>query len=287
MPEIRWLGAAAVVIREGDLLYLLDPYVTRTVSYQDLLFNRRVPSGSYGSIWQSLVLAAMSRIVPPPVRLAAVMLGHTHFDHAMDLPLIAASRPEVPIYGSQSLDNLFFIHGPHLKDRVHVVGTRESVELEGGATATFIPSMHSTISRLLPTTLPGNIHRRHQRNTRLRVLDYRLGHIHAVMLQVGGVNILHLGSADFITQELRGLDIHLLLLALPGWKNRPNFVRDLVEDVNPRLLVPIHYDNLFHLTFNPRTQAPGADLGGFLLEWRRQGGDSRRIKLLEGEALEL
>ncbi len=70
---------------------LIDPYVTRA----------------------SLLRCAFGRVEPDHARIAtlfpkadAIVLGHTHFDHALDAPGDRAARPARSVFGSRSAANL-------------------------------------------------------------------------------------------------------------------------------------------------------------------------------------
>jgi L-ascorbate metabolism protein UlaG (beta-lactamase superfamily) len=91
----------------------------------------------------------IERYIPGPV--AAVLVGHTHWDHAVDAPAIAR-RDRCKVYGSDSLQRLMRLHG---LDGV-VVEPRHRYEI-GPFTVTFIPSRHSKLltTRAAPTSTTG------------------------------------------------------------------------------------------------------------------------------------
>ena len=73
--ELTWLGAAGFRLAYQGVVVWIDPYVTR-VSLADLAMRRVVPSSG----------DAVARWID---RADAVLVGHTHFDHALDVPAIA------------------------------------------------------------------------------------------------------------------------------------------------------------------------------------------------------
>src|SRR5262249_42214915 len=84
--RVRWLGTAGFAIEHDGWTVLLDPYLTRA-PLSRCIFRRLEPDE-----------AAAAKHTP---RADAIVLGHTHFDHALDAPLIAR-RTGASVYGSKS-----------------------------------------------------------------------------------------------------------------------------------------------------------------------------------------
>src|SRR5207244_1520281 len=75
--ELEWLGVAGYRLTyEGQTIYL-DPYVSR-VPLKALLRGRPALAD----------LAQHERWLRPRGRVLGVLVGHTHFDHAIDVPAI-------------------------------------------------------------------------------------------------------------------------------------------------------------------------------------------------------
>jgi L-ascorbate metabolism protein UlaG (beta-lactamase superfamily) len=87
-PPIRvtWLGTAGFAIEHAGTVVLLDPYVSRPSLWRCL----RAPLVSDAD--------AVARYAP---RADAIVAGHTHFDHVLDVPAIARATGAV-VYGSRS-----------------------------------------------------------------------------------------------------------------------------------------------------------------------------------------
>ena len=77
--EVEWLGVSGYRMTcEGQTLYI-DPYVSR-VSLASVL--RRQPAMPDPAL--------IDRYIGRPESVVGVVVGHTHFDHAVDAPAIAA-----------------------------------------------------------------------------------------------------------------------------------------------------------------------------------------------------
>jgi L-ascorbate metabolism protein UlaG (beta-lactamase superfamily) len=127
-----WNGSAwrAIALSyEGQTIYI-DPYLSR-VPLASVI--RRTPAHSDPGIHE--------RYLRHSRRVVGVLVGHTHFDHAIDVPAIAR-RYECDAYGSSSLVNLMRLHG--LAERAVQVAPLRRYEL-GPFTVTFVPSLHSKL----------------------------------------------------------------------------------------------------------------------------------------------
>ena len=95
--EIEWLGVAGYRLTFEGVTILIDPYVSRAPLRSLLLRRPALPDAEL-----------IERYLPGPV--AAVLVGHTHWDHAVDAPAIAR-RDGCTVYGSDSLQRLMRLHG--------------------------------------------------------------------------------------------------------------------------------------------------------------------------------
>src|SRR4051812_45280307 len=73
--ELEWLGVAGYALTYEQTTVLVDPYVSRVPLRSVLLRRRALPD-----------TGLIDRYVR---RAAAILVGHTHWDHAVDAPAIA------------------------------------------------------------------------------------------------------------------------------------------------------------------------------------------------------
>lgn len=128
--EVEWLGVSGYRMSfEGQTIFI-DPYLSR-VPLRDLVLRRQaVPDP-----------AALERFVGGPGEAVGVLVGHTHFDHAVDAPAIAR-RFGCKAYGSGSLRHLMALHG--LAAQAVEVDPYRTYEL-GPFEVSFTPSAHSKL----------------------------------------------------------------------------------------------------------------------------------------------
>jgi L-ascorbate metabolism protein UlaG (beta-lactamase superfamily) len=254
MVEIRWLGTASLEIAHDGKVLLVDPYLTRAGKV-DLFLRRLRPSEDrIREYAQGL-----------PGRVSAVVCGHTHFDHALDIPFIAREMG-CTLVGGASLKTLLEISKVDADIRVCRGG--EELVLPGGMTARMIPSLHGLVM-FGKVPYPGEIDPRGE--TPLKASQYRLGAMFTPRLEVGGVSIVHLGSANFIPSELEGQRCDILFMCVPGWKYVPGYPSRCIDLLRPEVVIPFHFDDF--TTGLPKTRKvrpmPGTDLPGFVDQVRR------------------
>lgn len=226
MVTIRWLGTAGIELNHKGRIILIDPYLSR-LKKADIFLCRLVPRTQTIDAY----LDALEG------ELGAIVCGHTHFDHALDIPRLAR-RTGATVIGCASLDALLATSG--LPGRVMISYLERPVSLDRDATVTLIPSLHGLIlGRLL--LFEGVIDR--NRTPPLRAHQYRLGAMNTVKVELGGVSFMHIGSAGFLEHALETHRCDVLFLCAAGWKTTKGYPEKVIEKVRPSVVVPVHYDD--------------------------------------------
>ena len=229
--ELQWFGTAGFRLAYQGTVVWIDPYVTR-VSMRDVLARRVVPAS----------VAAIETWID---RADAILVGHTHFDHALDVPAIA-QRFGCPVYGSTSLQALMALHG----GTANVVEPYRDYEV-GPFRFHFVPSQHSKLQLGLKVPYSGELTCEHV--DALTPQAYRCGQVWGIWIEVAGLRIYHQGSADLIEDAIRDRGVDLFLCGISGRRFTPNYVARIVKALAPRTIVPTHYDNFFRpLDAEPR-----------------------------------
>ena len=223
--EVTWLGTAGFRCAYQGTVVWIDPYVTR-VPFKDVALRHVVPASD----------EAVARWID---RADAVLVGHTHFDHALDVPAIAR-RTGSTVYGSRSLQHLMGLHG--LAAQARVVEPHRRYEV-GPFAFHFVPSVHSKLQLGLKIPYAGELTCEHL--DELTPQAYRCGQVWGIGLEVAGTRFYHQGSADFVEDELRDRDVDVFLCGISGRRFTPHYVERIVAKLRPRVIVPTHYDNFF------------------------------------------
>jgi L-ascorbate metabolism protein UlaG (beta-lactamase superfamily) len=244
--ELRWIGTAGFRLAYEGTVIWIDPYVTR-LPLGDLVRRRVVPSDEL----------AVARVVDAA---DAVLVGHTHFDHALDVPSIV-KRTGAAAYGSRSLDHLLRLHGL----AGTVVEPHRDYEV-GPFRFHFVPSIHSKLQLGLGIPYAGELTCDHLDH--LIPQAYRCGQVWGIHIEVAGMRFYHQGSADFLEDELRDHDVDVFLCGISGRRFTPRYVERIVTALRPQMIVPTHYDDFFH-PFEDRRFSFNVNLTGFADEVRR------------------
>ena len=224
--ELEWLGVAGYRLTYEGVSIFVDPYVSR-VPLRDLFLRRPALPDP----------ALIARYVRAPGPVAGVLIGHTHWDHAVDAPAIAR-RFGCTAYGSDSLARLMRLHG---LDAV-VVEPRKRYEL-GPFVVSFTPSRHSKLlfGRKVPFDGPLTCEDVHA----LWPGAYKCGAIYGIRIEVAGIALYHQGSADLEDTALGQEPVDVFLAGVAGRHVTPRYWERILPKLDPRVFVPTHYDDFF------------------------------------------
>jgi L-ascorbate metabolism protein UlaG (beta-lactamase superfamily) len=226
--EITWLGVSGYCLTyEGASLYI-DPYVSRVPLRSLVLRRRALPDP-----------AMLDAYAVAPGRVVGVLVGHTHFDHAVDAPALAA-RHRVPAYGSSSLARLMRLHG--LGELAVEVEAHRSYEL-GPFVVRFTPSRHSKLLLGRKVPMDGPLTCEHLDG--LVPTAYRCGPVYGIRIEVAGTSLYHQGSADLDDAELAHQPVDVFLAGVAGREVTPRYWERILPRLDPRVIVPTHYDDFF------------------------------------------
>lgn len=248
-----WLGTAGFKLSYQGTNLWIDPYVTR-LSLLQLVGRRVVPPSS----------EAVSRWVD---KADAVLVGHTHFDHALDVPAIAKATG-CKVYGSRSLENLMGLYG--LAPQAVAVEPHRDYEV-GPFKFHFVPSIHSKLQLGLGIPYAGELTCDHV--DELTPQAYKCGQVMGLHIEVAGTRFYHQGSADLLEAEIKDRGVDIFLCGISGRRFTPNYVARIVKALAPNLIVPTHYDNFFRPLEAQAEFSFNVNLTGFADEVRAASRD--------------
>jgi L-ascorbate metabolism protein UlaG (beta-lactamase superfamily) len=237
--ELEWLGVAGYRLAYEGTSVLVDPYVSRAPLRALILRRPALPDR-----------ALIDRYV---ARSDAILIGHTHWDHAVDAPAIAR-RDGASVYGSDSLARLMALHG----QASVVVEPHKRYEI-GPFTVSFTPSRHSKLlfGRKVPFDGPLTCEELHG----LSPGAYKCGAVFGIRIEVAGTSVYHQGSADLRDDE-RIDPAEIFLAGITGRQVTPHYWRRILPKLDPRVIVPTHYDNFFAPLSKPLTLVRKVGLEG-------------------------
>lgn len=226
--EVEWLGVSGYRLSYQGHSLLVDPYLTR-VPLGTLL--RREPA-----IPDPRLIDRFLGDAPNPV---GVLVGHTHWDHAVDAPAVAR-RFGCKAYGSSSLVSLMRLHG--LEQQAVAVEPRRRYEL-GPFTAQFFPSLHSKLVLGLAVPFDGELTCDHL--DALSPAAYRCGQVYGIKIEVAGISFYHQGSANLLDDEVPVGGVDYFLAGVAGRGFTRDYWRRILTRLQPQTIVPTHYDDFF------------------------------------------
>ena len=226
--QLEWLGVAGYRLTfEGKTLYI-DPYVSR------------VPLGALVRGRAALADSALhDRWLRPAGEVAGVLVGHTHFDHAIDVPAICA-RHGCSAYGSSSLAALMRLYG---RERQAVQVTPHAPQQIGPFTVTFVPSVHSKL--LLGYAVPSDGELTCEHLDALSPNAYRCGQVWGIHIAVAGMTFYHQGSANLIDEEIRHHGVDVFLAGIAGRRFTDRYWQRVLGALQPRVVLASHFDDFF------------------------------------------
>jgi len=226
--ELEWLGVSGYRMTfEGRTLFI-DPYISR-VSLADVIRRRPATPDP----------ALIERYLGSPRDVVGVLVGHTHFDHAVDAPAVA-KRFNCKAYGSSSLTQLMALHG--LAGQTVEVEPYRGYEL-GPFTVSFTPSVHSKLLLGLAVPFDGELTCDHL--DALSSGAYRCGQVWGIRIDVGGASFYHQGSANLIDDAIRGPRVDFFLAGVAGRGFTARYWQRILRALEPSFVVPTHYDDFF------------------------------------------
>ncbi len=264
--RLRWLGTSGFELSFAGYTLLIDPYVTR-VPLRVALGRKPVRPDA----------ARIDRHVP---RADAILIGHTHFDHALDAPQIAR-RDGCKVYGSRSLCHL--MHAEGLGEQAVEVEFHRPYEL-GPFRVSFVPSVHSKLALGLAVPSRGDITCEHVDG--MACGAYRCGQVYGIHIEVAGLSLYHQGSADLIDEAVPCRDVDLFLAGIAGRGFTRDFAGRALRALRPRWILPHHYDDFFVDLDAPMQFSLNVNFSAFVEEVAAVSREVQVVSLAPGQAIE-
>ncbi|MHC8327393.1 MBL fold metallo-hydrolase [Pseudomonas sp. LB1P83] len=227
----RFMGVSTLMLSDGNTSIMTDGFFSRP-GFLRVALGRIGPDGDR-------IDAALHAIGNPT--LAAVMVAHAHYDHALDSAVVAL-RTGAMLVGSASVANIG--SGAGLPpERINTVDKKQSFDF-GEFTVQAFPSPHSPDARY-----PGTI------DTPLKppasASDYKEGGNYSYLIeQRNGLRILIHPSANFTKGLYNNVKADVVFLGI-GFLGKQdlqfarNYWHEVVQATGARLVIPIHWDDFF------------------------------------------
>ena len=231
---VTWLGVSTLLFDDGDTQILTDGHFTRA-SLLELSLILPLESD----------VATINRVMSDfrINRLAAIVPVHSHFDHAMDVGIVA-NRSTAVILGSESTANI--ARGANVPvNQYQILANGESRQF-GNFTITLISSQHAPIAFGDGVFFPGAINRPLRQP--VRVSEYKEGTSFSVLISHPRGTALVQGSAGFIERNLHNQSADVVMLGVSGLDRLGSsyarqYWTETVAATGANRVFPIHFDD--------------------------------------------
>lgn len=257
---LQYLGVGGWLMRRGDAAILTAP-----------MFSN--PNVVRVGLWGiEADTALIDRFLPPVADVSAILVGHGHYDHLMDVPYIARRKaPDAVVYGSPTVAHTLAGDTSLPRTRVRTVAEAAGdhqhpgtwVEVAGGRIR-FMPlrsahAPHWTVVTLyhghrtrdleeLPPTADGWL----DGDTYSYLVDF-LDESGAVVFRVHYADAVSEAPAGFLP-PLAEEDRHpvdVIILAAAGFERVHRYPEDILANTSPRHVLLGHWEDFFRSPAEP------------------------------------
>ena len=241
MITSTFYGTSSVHLTDGETSIFVDAFLTRP-SLARLVVGRLRPSDSE-------IDAALGR--GGVDKLDALFVAHSHYDHLMDAPAVV-KKVGGTMYGSESTLN--YGRGEGLADsQMALIADGDDIAV-GAFTVRVIEAPHS----------PGNIAPgfiRDRLSSPCHTLKFKDGGCFVFHFSHPEGNRLVLPIANYIPGFLDGLKARVVYLGIGALGRqsddfRSEYWRHTVEQLEPELVIPVHWDHFGHSLSKPLKPLP-------------------------------
>ncbi len=243
---LRWLRTAGWEISDSSTIILIDPYLSRVNG------PRPPGAGSAGTPmpgdtrklygWDDVIVPDEAVINAHIQHANFILVTHTHYDHVLDVPYIAA-KTHATVIGTESTENVL---------RAYSVPEQQLITVRGGEDYEFgsfslkvIPSIHSALdhkhyfsSAKAPEGMKAPL--------TFKQISPEGGTL-AYLIRFHGHQILSFGGMNYIEREMQGLKPDVALVGAAGSRKEIyDYCGRLMRALQfPQLVLPTHWDNFF------------------------------------------
>lgn len=235
--RFRWLGAAGIELALGG-----EELANEALATESLLIDPFFTRPPIWRLWFGRVAPNPARIPASLLRCDHILVSHAHYDHLLDVPVIAR-RTLARVYGSANTCALLRVCSVP-NEQIHKIHAGDTLTL-GSFGVDVLPARHGWA----PGYSSGNVRTDLQPPLHLR--DYVLGEYNSFLIQLPGLRLLDWCGVD--TVDAPPADV---LFMLPS--SLPGYCEALLAAVQPRLVVPVHWDDIFRPLSQPLR--PGFEL---------------------------
>lgn len=266
MTDLTFLGTNTLLIRKGDSAILVDPHFTRPGFFS--LLRRIAPDP------EKIRTALAENDINT---LAAVLLTHTHYDHALDAAEVVRQTGSC-LLGSPSAAKLAL--GAQLPSSQYRSVTAGEANSVGDFRVVFHLSRHVQFPKPLNQVFSASVDIQAPLSPPAGFWQYLCGQVYAIQVD----HLLIFGSAGFEAGAYAGLDVDAVILGVGGLDSKPaHYIQRLYQETvlasGARQLLLSHWDNFFR-PVNPGLRPMGLENRSIKILRRLASQNGQEMKLL-------
>ena len=235
--QFKYLGAAGWEISDGNIVVLVDPYISRWN-----LDGAGHPDDERPAVARDDIAVSDEAMIDKIItRADYILVHHSHFDHLADVPYIA-KKTGAKVIGTETTISILRAYGID-EEQLYPVAGGEDYLFEG-LSVRVVPSIHSALNEKHYIDS-----RRYTRDSDLkvplRVEQFIEGGSLMFLARFENQKVLTMGSMNFVERELEGLDPDILMAGVNGSRlGLYNYDERLVKVTgNPAVIIATHWDN--------------------------------------------
>lgn len=236
-----FLGVSTILLQDDASAIMTDGFFSRPGLLKSLL--RPLVSD------EEIIAAALSRL--GVTSLDAVFVTHSHYDHALDAPVVA-QRTGADLVGSRSTGQIAAGYG--LDSAKFRLAEQGQPMHYGKFEVTLLPAEHTPKGKF-----PGSIE--HPVRPPASIRDYKEGGCFSIHVRHGDRTLLIHASTNFVPGALAGYEadtvyLGIALLAKQSAAFRDEYWREVVLQTGARRVIPIHWDAFWKPLSKPLRPLP-------------------------------
>lgn len=231
----RYFGTSTLLISDGQTTMMTDGFFTRP-SLGTMLWGELTPD---------IALIADTLAKAEVEALAAVIVVHSHHDHALDAPEVAKQTGAL-LVGSESTANIGRGWGVD-ESQIKVAAPRQAMSF-GQFKVTLIPTPHAPAPPAIEKLSGAGEFITEPLSFPAKLNDFKEGGSFAVFIEHPKGNILIQASAGYEAGALDGIQADTVFLGIAGLGKQSGAYRDqyletVVSNPGAKRVIPIHWDD--------------------------------------------
>lgn len=253
--KIKYLGISALCFNDGQNTIFFDPCLSRPSLKELVLSKLQSQPELVDEVLQAVHIDQVS----------AIFVSHSHYDHALDLGYLA-QKFEAQVYGSKSTLNI--ARGAKIPEDCLTQFEKNTDYQLGQFTIRVLPSVHSR-----PFFFNNNLGQEIERALPLpaRAGQFKEGGSYDFLLKNQGHSFLIRPSFGYLPGELKNIHADYLFLGTTtlsreNQAHQIRFFKETIDQVKPKVVVPLHWDNFTRSLKLQTTYLPFAQESNYLVQ---------------------